>query len=192
MPEYPVPFINLEYFFYQAYRLITGEFFGDVSLGRLLENISVLLFPFSVILSLLILAGIVYCYIRIGHIEHEMAEAHAGADMHTPPTDMPNRRWVRIVDHLNSDNESDWRLAILEADLVLEEMLEKMGYEGQTIADRLKGIEVSDFTTMNDAWEGHRVRNLIAHEGGDYRITNREARRVVSLFEKVFMEFHFI
>jgi hypothetical protein len=93
---------------------------------------------------------------------------------------------------LNSENESDWRLAVLEADLILEDMLEKIGYPGATIGDKLKGIERSDFNTIDQAWEAHRTRNLIAHEGGDFRITNREARRVVGLYEQVFKEFHFI
>lgn len=150
--------------------------------------------PFSLVFSLLILVGIVYCFIRIREIEHEMIHAHGGDEEgeHRSVVDNPNKRWVRIVNHLNSDNESDWRLAILEADLILEEMLQSMGYQGDTIADKLKGVERSDFNSIDAAWEGHKVRNQIAHEGGDFRLSNREARRVVSLFEQVFKEFHFI
>jgi len=65
-------------------------------------------------------------------------------------------------------------------------------YQGDTIAEKLKGIERSDFTTIDQAWDGHKIRNQIAHQGGDFRLTNREARRVAGLFEKVFKEFHFI
>ena len=121
-----------------------------------------------------------------------MIEEHEAEDHHASVVDMPNKRWARIVKHLDSDNESDWRLSILEADLILEEMLDKMGYHGETIAEKLKSVEKSDFASIDEAWEGHKVRNLIAHEGGDFRITNREARRVASLYEKVFKEFHFI
>jgi hypothetical protein len=192
MLEYPVPFINIEYIFYQIYQLVTGHFFGLAGIVQLIQQISVALFPYSVVVSLMFMVGITYCYIRIRDIEHGMIEDHEASSHHTAAINEPNKRWVRIVNHLDSENESDWRLAILEADLVLEEMLDKMGYHGETIADKLKGIEQSDFNSINDAWEGHRVRNLIAHEGGNFRITNREARRVVSLYEKVFHEFHFI
>jgi hypothetical protein len=128
---------------------------------------------------------------RTKEIEHKMITDHE-SPLPSKAVDGTNRRWSRIVDHLNSENESDWRLAVLEADLILEDMLEKIGYPGATIGDKLKGIERSDFNTIDQAWEAHRTRNLIAHEGGDFRITNREARRVVGLYEQVFKEFHFI
>ncbi|MBI2474620.1 MAG: hypothetical protein HYV68_02880 [Candidatus Taylorbacteria bacterium] len=192
MLEYPVPFINIEYVFYQIYQLVSGQFFGLGGLVEIIQTVSIAFFPYAVVLSLMFMVGITYCFIRIRDIEHGMIEEHEAGGPAVGVVDQPNKRWVRIVKHLDSENESDWRLAILEADLILEEMLDKMGYPGDTIADKLKGIEQSDFNTINDAWEGHRIRNLIAHEGGNFRITNREARRVVSLYEKVFKEFHFI
>ena len=81
----------------------------------------------------------------------------------------------------------------MEADIILEEMLEKMGYvKGETIGDKLKTIEKSDFTSLDQAWEAHKIRNMIAHEGTDYILTEREAKRVVGLYEQVFKEFRYI
>lgn len=188
-----IPSLNLEYLFYQIYRFFSGEF----STGGVYEqfvDLSANLMPFSVIFSLILIVGIVYCFIRLREIEHEMIYSHGGGHEGGSHSviDNPNKRWARIVDHLESDNESDWRLAILEADLILGEMLNSMGYQGDTIAEKMKGIERSDFNSIDRAWEGHKIRNQIAHEGGNFRLTNREARRTVSLFEKVFKEFHFI
>lgn len=195
----PIPSLNIEFIFYKIYELFTGGVSADGLRGiyEKFVDFSVNLMPFSVAFSLLLIVGIVYCYTRFEEIEHEMIHAgggdhHHGGDNHHGVEDTPNKRWARIVNHLNSENESDWRLAVLEADLILEEMLNSMGYQGDTIAERLKGIERSDFLTIDDAWEGHKIRNKIAHEGGDFRLTNREARRIVSLFERVFKEFHFI
>ncbi|HEY9584046.1 MAG TPA: hypothetical protein VJI33_00490 [Candidatus Paceibacterota bacterium] len=193
----PIPFINIEYIFYQIYKLFTG----GVSAGGLydkLVNLSVNLMPFSIVFTLLAIVGIIYCFMRLREVEHGMIHAIEGGHHgeiyghDVSAAEVANRRFVRVVDHLNSENESDWRLAILEADLILEEMLHSMGYHGDSISEQLKGIERSDFHSLDQAWEGHKVRNQIAHEGGDFRITNREARRVVSLYEQVFKEFHFI
>ena len=80
----------------------------------------------------------------------------------------------------------------MEADIILGEMLEKMGYvKGETIGDKLKTIEKSDFTSLDQAWEAHKIRNMIAHEGTDYILTEREAKRVVGLYEQVFKEFRY-
>ncbi|MDE1988431.1 MAG: hypothetical protein KGJ58_02295 [Patescibacteria group bacterium] len=103
-----------------------------------------------------------------------------------------NGKWKIIIEHIESENANDWRLAILEADIVLGEMLDKLGYRGEGIGDQLKSVDKSDFTTIDDAWEAHKVRNSIAHEGASFMITEREAKRVVGLYKKVFEEHGYI
>lgn len=184
--------LNLEFIYYQIYRLLTGEFFGFGNLYKIVSETSIAFAPYSVIISLLSIVGIVYCFRRLHHIEHEMIAQFAEVEAGGMVAEMPNKRWARIINHLNSDNESDWRLAILEADIILAEMLNSMGYQGDTIADKLRGIEKSDFNSINAAWEAHKIRNIVAHEGGDRRIDNRAARQVILLYEQVFREFRFI
>lgn len=104
-----------------------------------------------------------------------------------------NEKWTRVKKLLDSHNTSDWKQSVIEADIMLEEMLNKMGYdEGNSIGDKLKQIEQSDFITLNKAWEAHRVRNEIAHRGGDYVMSKSEAERVIKLYKKVFEEFYYI
>jgi hypothetical protein len=102
-----------------------------------------------------------------------------------------NERWEKLLKYLESENPSEWKLAIIEADNLLDEMVAKMGYGGENLGERLKVIEPSDFLTLQDAWEAHKVRNRIAHESS-YQLTKREAKKVIGLYEKVFREFHFI
>lgn len=106
--------------------------------------------------------------------------------------DYVNPKWAKVLEHINSPNPSDWKLAILEADIMLNDMLDKMGYRGATMGDKLKSIEPSDFDTLQEAWEAHKIRNAIAHEGSDYAINKPEAERVVKLFQKVFEEFKYV
>jgi hypothetical protein len=75
---------------------------------------------------------------------------------------------------------------------MLEDILVRMGYDGDSIADRLRAVEPSDFTHIQSAWEAHKVRNKIAHEGVNFTVTQREARRVIELYRKVFEEFRYI
>ena len=103
-----------------------------------------------------------------------------------------NERWKRIQDHANSNNSSDWRLAIIEADIMLEETLRTLGYTGDGLGEMLKGIDPTDLLTLNNAWDAHKVRNRIAHSGGDFELTERETKRVITLFEAVFREFRAI
>lgn len=103
-----------------------------------------------------------------------------------------NEKWEQVQLHINSKNPSEWRLAIIEADIMLDELLKASGYHGDTVGERLKAVEPSDFTSLEAAWEAHKVRNQIAHQGSSFDISEREARRVITLFETVFREFNII
>lgn len=101
-------------------------------------------------------------------------------------------RWQHIQDLIKSYNSNDWRQAIIEADIILEEMLDKMGYEGVSIGDKLKVVERSDFITLDKAWSAHKVRNQIAHDGSNFKLTRDIAEKTIKDFEEVFREFYYI
>ena len=56
----------------------------------------------------------------------------------------------------------------------------------------MKRVEPSDFDSLNEAWEAHKVRNIIAHEGLSYVLSENEAKRVFSQYKKVFEEFYYV
>lgn len=105
---------------------------------------------------------------------------------------MTNPKWEKILNHIESTNENDWKLAIIEADIMLDNLLDKLNLPGDTIGDKLKSVEKSDFLTINNAWEAHKIRNQIAHEGSDFALNQREVKRVVDLYKSVFEEFQII
>ena len=157
--------------------------------------------PYSTVASLLLITGIVYCFLRIEQIVHATkhedkphGDGHGEKSGHGGGTEAnpAEQRWERVQTLLNSARESDWRLAILEADVMLDEMVGHMGYHGDSLGEKLKGVEKSDFTTLDLAWEAHGVRNRIAHEGAAFALTEREAKRVIQLYEDVFQEFKYI
>lgn len=157
--------------------------------------------PYSTVVSLILLTGIVYCFLRIEQIvsatKHEdkpHGGRHGGKSGHKAAAEAnpAGERWERVQKLLNTSRESDWRLAILEADVFLDEMVTNMGYHGDSLGEKLKSVEKSDFTTLDLAWEAHAIRNRIAHEGAAFALTEREAQRVMKLYEDVFREFHYI
>ncbi|MEK7177050.1 MAG: hypothetical protein AAB719_02040 [Patescibacteria group bacterium] len=100
-----------------------------------------------------------------------------------------NKRWEKIVAYANSGNSADWRLAIIEADVMLEELLETAGYVGGSVGEMLKSVDKNEFLSIESAWEAHKIRNSVAHSGGNFQLNERETKRVIALFEEVFKEF---
>ena len=103
-----------------------------------------------------------------------------------------SKRWDTVSLHINSDNPNDWKQAIIEADIMLDDVLTKLGYRGDSIGDKLKRAEPADFSTLNEAWEAHKVRNQIAHSGSPYPLNQHEANRVIQMYRKVFEEFYYL
>lgn len=193
MDSFGVNFLNLAYLFNQVYLFLTGVWLGDGNFNsRSFYTLLEQLFFLSIFLSIILIAGIVYFWQRLKWLERLDEEKYAISFMDSlDPREVRNTRWERVIELISTESESDWKLAILEADKMLDEMVEKMGYIGTNLGERLKVIEPSDFKTLPEAWEAHKVRNRIAHEH-DMRLNKRDARRVIDLFEKVFREFNFI
>ncbi len=99
-----------------------------------------------------------------------------------------NARWMEVLAHVDSTNPNDWKLAIIEADIMLGQVLDDKGYAGNSIGDQLKSASVHNFKTIQDAWDAHKIRNQIAHEGADFVLTNKVARETVLRYQRVFQE----
>lgn len=190
-----VHFLNLDYVFLRIF-----EFFKNFDFIALLNSLIYFIRtirPFAIVITLILVYISVYAYIRLKQIEkeeekkfHSLRVKEAVHEQGNDP--VLNQKWQKVQAHINSTNPSDWRLAILEADIMLGDVLEKMGYQGDSIGEKLKGIEKSDFVTLDLAWEAHKVRNQIAHEGADFLLNDRDARRIIELYQKVFEEFYYI
>lgn len=181
-------------FFSAISRLFAPDFW--LRLPDYLFSFADFLRPYSTVVSLLLLTGITYSYLRRHQLEGQGKHAHKApseeADTEDAIISPTTLRWEKLKEHLHSEKESDWRLAVLEADIMLDEFITHLGYQGDSLGEKLKGVEKSDFTTLDLAWEAHAVRNKIAHEGAAFALTERDAKRVVALYEEVFREFHYI
>ncbi|MDP6119753.1 MAG: hypothetical protein QF748_02260 [Candidatus Pacebacteria bacterium] len=193
-------FLNIQYFFEKAYAILTGtgDFvaFSDASILARIAYLWKSSLPYleiiSTYLSLIFLTLLVYTYIRLRQV---IVEDKKKFDDHYVPTEgefSKSKRWEKIITLANSENPSDWRQAVIEADVILDEIVTAQGFRGESLGEKMKGIEKSDFNTLNQAWDAHKVRNRIAHEGGNFILTQREVKRVIGLYEQVFKEFQYI
>lgn len=151
----------------------------------------------AIILSLLFFIGFVYAKIRYAELSQieqaALREAEAKWQQREGGEAGPqNNKWAMIVQKSAENNPNSWRLAIIEADILLEETLTNAGYVGATIGEKLKSANQTSFTTLQDAWEAHKVRNEIAHTGSDFVLTQRIAGETIMRFERVFREFKVI
>jgi hypothetical protein len=147
----------------------------------------------SVGFSAVCLAGVVYATIRLSHIRGaQRRELRALTHQAISGEDTENERWQEVLSYAASDDEELWRLAVIEADVMLDDMLDAAGYPQEELGAKLRNVERSDFRTIDQAWEAHKLRNVIAHEGSGYNLTKREVQQAMEQYRQVFNEFGYI
>ncbi len=199
-PSVPEPvFLNVEYLFFLFFRAV-GGFFKYIFSKEFLQDFYVA----ATIIVILLITLVLYLLVRLYELKKEKEKKQqqsVGGTLDTqsvssaqnpavvlPGIPVRNETWEGIRTKLLSDNQSDWRLAIIEADIYMDKLLDDRGYHGDTTSDKLKQITPAELASIQIAWEAHKVRNRIAHDGASFTLTQPEARRVLSYFEIVFRD----
>ena len=185
-PLFDPTYLNMEYVFNKT-ASSANPFISFVTDSKTWTNLGII----SVCISILALFIIIFSLVRMfeiqafdkEEIEHEINHALAkDKEMER----ILNPRWKYILTLIESPNESDWRISILEADSLLEETFKSRGLIGNTMSELLEEATSNGYRSVQDAWDAHIIRNKIAHEGTDFPLSQVEGRRVIKLYQNIF------
>ena len=176
---------------------------GEYQLGRIdeyiptetIENVVPILKIISFI-AIIIMASAIIILKKKGSAPAKSAESIPSpmiaeqsavpATQKTPPGAM-TARWEEILRHLASNVEAQWRFSLIEADKLVEDVLRRAGFPGDTMGERLMNIQSGQLQTIDGLWEAHKLRNRIAHDL-NYFLRYTEAKRAIEQFEATLRE----
>ena len=115
------------------------------------------------ILDLILFIFIIWTVKRFQKLFHTIPAGEKTIHVVTPKEEV-RENWQHIRELANSANPSDWNMAILRADALLDDILKHLGYEGETMAERLKIIDTTKLPSLDKIWSAHHLRNMIAHD----------------------------
>jgi hypothetical protein len=191
-PLFTPSYLNIEYVFSKIVEFAQPiiNFFSN---SNTWTNLGII----SGLLSIVCIAIIVWSLVRMVEIqiydkEEVNHEIHEALLREKERNRNANPRWHYIQTLIESPNDSDWRVAIIEADSMMEEILREKGLTGGTVSELLEAAKESGYRSIQDAWDAHLVRNQIAHEGVNFPISQLEGRRVVKMFQNFFEELRVI
>lgn len=98
-----------------------------------------------------------------------------------------SKRWNKINDRLRSSNSSEWKVAVLEADHLADELLQGSGYAGKNMGERLTNIHPGQLESFDQLKLAHATRNRIVNEP-DFVVTKEEAEGLLQAYYKFFVE----
>ncbi len=97
------------------------------------------------------------------------------------------RRWDSIVNKIKTSGPQGYAMAIIEADILLEETMGRLGFLGKNLAERLRSLAPGELPVLNDIWEAHKLRNSIAHEP-NFRPSHEETMKSLGAYRKALEE----
>lgn len=196
-----VIYISSRFAVINAETITSGSFFSEIAL--FLKNNSSFLYPVRdffvamkgvfVLIITLFFAGSVWFSFKAHDIHRIEDEKYSPIPVEEIEAKEKMVQWQVVLNHVNSESPAEWKLGILEADNMLDEILDAEGWRGESLGERLKAMDASGLTSYQDAWEAHKVRNQIAHEGAaTMDFSKKMARDTILKFEKVFKELKYI
>lgn len=92
------------------------------------------------------------------------------------------KQWQKVMARLDAGIESEYKLSVIEADSILDDILKRMGFGGETLGERLEKLTAATLPNLNDILEAHKTRNNIVHDP-DYKLSLDEAKKTLAVYE---------
>jgi hypothetical protein len=145
----------------------------------------------SVLLSGLFIWGIVFIITKIsyfnGKVETYMDILGFG--------NLTKRRslkgWEQIKKRIISPAQQDWKLAILEADKILNEILKMAGYLGTDLGKKLEILTAENLSNLDEIKKAHSLADKIMKDPG-MELKKEDAIIVLKSFKKAFIELNLL
>jgi hypothetical protein len=145
------------------------------------SNLGMLEF-FGLVVVLICLAGIIYFIIETGWFTLRVDRFRHIVLQSDISKKQAQESWGRIEGYFYKGGESDLKVAILEADKLLNDALREAGIMGVQLGDRLKKTNAGQIPNINELWQAHKLRNQIAHEP-NFKLKRDLAERALGIYE---------
>jgi len=96
---------------------------------------------------------------------------------------------LRLRKLMASENPQDWKLAVTDADILLKQVLLRLGVENSTVGEMLKTVDELVFKYKEDAWQAHKIRNDLAHKLNITSADRHSALKAIEIYYKILSDY---
>jgi len=130
------------------------------------------------------LAIVIYFYVNSTYIKYQFLQDTVEFLSWQPyGLRQVGRRWKKIMERIEEETESEYKLAILDADDLLHNILEDRAYDGDTFEELLNEAAKEIQPGVQEISFAHDVRNSIVHDP-NYKLDIQVAKKVLADYEK--------
>jgi hypothetical protein len=150
-----------------------------------------------IVVDVLLVFGFIYSFVKAWHYHPNFKGGGHGSGKEggkRAPTMRDvvfHERWRAIETKFALGTPESARLAIIEADALVDTALKGMQIPGEHLADRLSNLDQDDVKSMNRVWRAHRLRNDLVHTPG-FAVAPADAQRAMDDYEAFLKEMEVI
>lgn len=95
-------------------------------------------------------------------------------------------RWQEIENMLKRPGEMNYKIAVMEADKLLDYVLKSMTMSGKDMGERIRFASFK-YSRLRKVWWAHVLRNQLVHEA-TFSLDHTTAKRAIKTFERALRE----
>jgi hypothetical protein len=138
-------------------------------------------------LTIFFVASSIYFIVITGWLQFRVDTARTVLFKHNVGKKRTIKAWKQVKRHVHDGDDNSLRLAVIEADKILDQVLKLAGYPGEQLGERLKLMNEEQLPNLNQIWEAHKLRNRIVHET-NFSLNRATAERALTIYEQAFKD----
>lgn len=140
-----------------------------------------------IVADALLLFGFIFALVKGWNYRPAIELQEAAVKPRTLRKAVFEERWRAILKKASLGSADSLRIAVIEADSLVNDVLGQLGFEGKHMADRLINLNPDNYSTLNALWRAHRVRNDLVHTPGFF-LSPEDAQKLLSDYEAFLKE----
>lgn len=98
-----------------------------------------------------------------------------------------DKKWMKILQRLESELETEYKLSVIEGDLLLNDVMKRLGYEGKDLAEKLGRVKPGVFSELENLKKSDQIYQNLIYDTS-YHLTQSDAKRIIAEFERALTE----
>jgi hypothetical protein len=152
-----------------------------------LETLNIIIFILKIIiflLTLVFLSGTIYLLVKTDWFKRIfLIDFFEFLKFKPYEVSKVSKKWKKILKRFERGTETEWKLAIIEADDLLNEILARMGYEGETLGERLKKVKKTILPNLDEVFQVHKIKSDIVYDPS-FRLTFEQAQEILAIYQR--------
>ncbi len=140
------------------------------------------------LISVFFIGMLIFLLFKSGYMDYRFKEDYAELKKTKPAFKVKvDKNWDEVIKQAKDEREAERKMAIIEADDIVNDVLTQVGYEGGDLLEKLEGLSKEIIPNIEEVKDAHRKRRDIVYDP-NRSLSREEAIELVSVYERVFKD----